>query len=334
MKTLITGAGGFIGFHLARRLLKEGHAVRGLFMPGEETGGLEDIGIEIARGDLTKPGTIAGIADGIETVFHLAARTLDWGTRRQFESIMVEGTKNLLAECSGRVKRFVYFSSVAAMGLGRDLLGATENAARKYCGIPYCDTKIMAEDLVSGFCPKNGMEFTIVRPTNVTGPGSVWVTEIIEAFQRGPVPLIAGGKAPGAFVYIDNLVDGAVMAAGSDKAAGRVYFFRDDYPLSWKEYLEFIGGLVGKKPSGSIPFALAWQMGRFFEAVCTPLGIRPPVTRLAAGVMGKNAAVDCSRAKTELGWTTHIDQDTAMSKIRRWVHDVYLPSRRRKKEIS
>ncbi|NOY68332.1 MAG: NAD-dependent epimerase/dehydratase family protein [Deltaproteobacteria bacterium] len=332
MKALITGAGGFIGSHLAKQLLKQGHEVRGLFLPAEDTAGLKDDGMEVVRGDLTAPETLRGIADGMDTVFHLATRTLDWGTRQQFETIMVGGTKNLLEECRGNIKRFIYFSSVAAMGLGVDLLGATENTARKYCGVPYCDTKIEAEDLVSDVCNKNNMEFTIIRPANVTGPKSVWVTEIIEAFLRGPVPLISGGKAPGAFIYVDNLAEGAILAATSDIAAGHTYFFRDNYDITWKEYLEFIGGLVGKKPFSSIPFKIAWRLGSLCETMCAPLGIRPPLTRLAAGVMGKNNDVDCTRAKTELGWKTIIDQDTALQKIKTWVQKVYLPSRENKKE--
>ncbi|HDK35567.1 MAG TPA: NAD-dependent epimerase/dehydratase family protein [Bacteroidetes bacterium] len=331
MKALITGAGGFIGSRLAAVLLARGHTVRGLFLPGEKTWGMEDSGMKVVRGDITDPDTLKGIADDIDTVFHLATRTLDWGTKKQFEAVMVDGTKNLLAECAGKITRFIYFSSVGAMGLGRDLLGVTENSARRYCGVPYCDTKIDAEDAVADFCGKNGMEFTIIRPTNVTGPKSVWVTEIIEAFLRGPFPLINGGKAPGAFIYIDNLVDGAILAAASERARGRVYFFMDDYDITWKNYIVRIGEMVGKKPFGSLPFALAWRMGSICETVCVPLGIRPPMTRLAAGVMGKILDVDTGRARTELGWKTRVDLEGALKQIEKWVKEVYLPERNMKR---
>ncbi len=327
MKALVTGAGGFIGSHIASALLERGYKVRGLFYFGEDTRGLEKKGIEAVFGDLTDPGTIGGVADGIDIVFHLATRTLDWGTKKQFESIMVGGTANLLAECKGKTGRFVYFSSVAAMGLGRDLAGVNEDEKRITCGIPYCDTKIDAEDLVSDFCSSNDMEYTIVRPSNVTGPGSVWVTEVIDAFLRGPVPLINGGRAPGAFIYVENLVDGAIAAAESPKASGRTYFFRDDYDITWKEYLKRLGALVGKHPGPSIPFGLAWRLGSLCETIFTPLGIRPPVTRLAAGVMGKDLSVDCIRAKTELGYKTKVSQESAMQTIENWVVSVYLPSK-------
>jgi len=324
MKALVTGVGGFIGFHLAQELIERKYRVRGLFMPLESAGYLEKMGAEIVRGDITKPETINGITKDIDVVYHLATRTLDWGTRKQFEEIMVGGTRNLLEESKGNIKRFVYFSSIAALGLGRDLVGLNEDAERKKCGIPYCDTKIIAEDLVKHFCRSNKMDYTIIRPANVFGPGSVWVREILDAFQRGPLPLVGGGKAPGAFVYIKNLVDGTILAGESANAVGKIYHFRDDYPITWKEYLNTLGGWIGKKPFGSIPFKPAWMLGSFLEMLLTPMGIRPPMTRLAAGVMGKNNDVNSNRSKHELGWESRIPLDQAMEEIKEWVHTDYL----------
>jgi len=323
MKALVTGAGGFIGSHLAEELINRGYAVRGLFMPDEHADHLEAMGVEVFRGDLTRPETLKGVAEGIDTVFHLATRTLDWGSRKLFERIMVDGTRNLLEESAASISRFVYFSSIAALGFGRDQVGADEDAERITCGIPYCDTKIVAEDRVKEFCGSRHIDYTIIRPANVIGPGSVWVREVLDGFMRGPLPLIAGGWAPGAFVYVKNLVDGTILAAESEKAIGRIYHFRDDYPITWGEYLKTLGGWVDKKPFGSIPFKLAWTLGSVCEKLLSPVGIRPPVTRLAAGVMGKNNDVDNTRAKTELGWASRVPLDQAMDEIKAWVMEHY-----------
>ena len=142
--------------------------------------------------------------------------------------------------------------------------------------------------------------------------------------------MVDGGRAPGAFVYVANLVDGAILAAESDKAVGRTYHFRDDYDITWGEYIETLGGWIGKKPMGNIPFRLAWILGYILEAVLTPIGIRPTMTRLAAGVMGRNNDVDNSRARKELGWKSSVDLDEAMEEIERWVREVYIPGRRGK----
>jgi nucleoside-diphosphate-sugar epimerase len=330
MKALVTGAGGFIGSFLVRGLVERGYRVRGLFLPGEDAAAAEKLGVEVFRGDLTKPETLTGVADNVDVVFHLAARVLDWGGMAVFKRVMVGGTENLLSECRGTVKRFVYFSSIAALGLGRDIKGLNEDAPRVVCGVPYCDTKGLAEDLVSRRCSDAGTQYVIVRPANVIGPGSVWVTDVLDAYFRGPLPLIDGGKAPGAFVWVTNLADGAIAAAELPAAAGRTYHFRDDYRITWEGYQRFLGSLVGKRPAGSIPFPLAWKLGGALEAVLSPLGIRPPITRLAAGVMGRNLDVDTARAKKELGWKGKVGEAQALAEIERWVKEVYIPGRKGK----
>ena len=151
MKALVTGAGGFIGSFLVKALKQKNYEIRGLFLPDEDASLAKGLGVEVARGDLTKPETLSGICDRVDIVFHLATRVLDWGSTKIFRKIMVDGTKNLLVESSGRVGRFVYFSSIAALGLGRNIEGFDEDAKRVRLGVPYSDTKIDAEDLVTKF---------------------------------------------------------------------------------------------------------------------------------------------------------------------------------------
>ena len=150
--------------------------------------------------------------------------------------------------------------------------------------------------------------------------------EVLDAFKRGPFPLIEGGRAPGAFVYVDNLVDGMILAGTSEMAGGKTYHFCDDSPITWTGYLSTVSGWIGKAPGGSIPFWLARTLGAAAEKLLTPLGIRPPITRLAAGVMGKDNSVNSSRARQELGWQNRVSQDEAMEKIKNWVDTSYQPS--------
>lgn len=318
MKALVTGAGGAIGSRLCKKLLERGDTVRGLFLPDEPTGDLE--GIEIARGDITRPETLDGVAQDIDCVFHLAARVADWGSMDMFRGIMVQGTANLLEHCVGRVGRFVHVSSIAAYGFGRHMKGFTEDAPQDLCGVPYADTKIYGEMVVKGYTFGTDTDYTIIRPANVLGPRSVWVADLIDAFLRGPVPLCDGGRYSTSFVYVDNLVDGIVLAADSEKARGRAYNLRDDYEVTWKEYMERIGSLVGKKPLGSMPARIAWVVGHLLELAYAPFfPARPPITRLAVGVMGYDNDVDTTRAREKLGWSTRVSYEEAMEAVEAWV---------------
>ena len=329
MKALVTGARGLIGSHICRVLLKKGDLVRGLFLPGEDAGDLQEEGVEVARGDITKPPTLKGCARDCDVVYHCAARVLDWGPRRLFTESITHGTHNMLNESLGQAKRFVYLSSIAAYGLKYHNKDGTEDAPLRKVGIPYGDCKADAEGVCRSYHGREGLEVTIIRPSNVFGPTSVWVRDVMDAFQRGPVPLIDGGRCDTAFIFVENLVDGIIAASQSPAAAGRAYHFADDYHVTWREYNITMAELVGKRPMGSLPFSLAWYLAHATELACHPFGVRPPFTRLAVGVMGRENHVDCTRAKKELDFSTRVDYEEAMDKTIRWVEESYLPEKSR-----
>lgn len=323
VKVLVTGAAGFIGSHLVRRLLERGDEVRGLLMPGEPDRGLGDAGMEVVRGDLTDPSSIRGCAAGCDKAIHAANRTIDWGTRAQFFSIGVEGTRNILDECAGEVRRFVFISSIAAYGVGVHMTGFDEYIPLVERGFHYGDAKAEAEQIVGSRAARGDLDATVIRPANVTGPGSVWVRELLDAMCRGPLPLIDGGRWSASMVYVENLVDGILLAMDGDAARGRTYNLRDDYAFTWKEYLEWLGGLIGKKPAGSVPFRAAWRAGRLIQAAFLPLKVRPPLTASAVGIMGRDLDVSSRRAREELGWRTRVSWEEARAAIETWVREEY-----------
>jgi nucleoside-diphosphate-sugar epimerase len=323
MNAFVTGATGFIGTVLTRKLTEQGHRVRALAFPGENTDRLKELGVDVVRGDLLEKDSLRGALDGMDTVFHLAGRVTDWGTREQFYLAIYDATLNLINEATGNVKRFVYISSIAAIGLGRHMRGIRETDPAFKSGIPYNDAKLDAENLVMSHHKAGAVAFTIVRPANVTGPGSVWVRDFIEKMRSLPVPLIDHGRYDSSFIYVDNLVDGIILAGTMEIAKGKIYHLRDDWGVTWKQYVCDLGSLIGKKPLGSMPYRPARILGSLFEMVCTPLGIRPPVTRLSVDVVGRENTVDTSLARTELGWETKISYAEAMEKIGAWVRETY-----------
>jgi nucleoside-diphosphate-sugar epimerase len=324
MRVLVTGANGFIGSSLCPALINRGFEVVGLAMPGEDAADNEAIGVTTVRGDLTHAGSIQGVCDDIDLVYHLAGRVTDWGPRKAFYSSIVDATRNLLDEAAaGNVKRFVYASSVCAFGMGKNLKGKTECDPVFRSGVPYADAKWDAERLCRARARQTGLEVTIIRPTNVTGPGSVWVSDIVERFIESKVPLFDHGRYSASLVYIRNLVDGLLAAGTMEVAAGQTYQFRDDWDVTWRQYMEDLGALVGKRPFVSVPFALMWPVALALEKVMTPLGIRPIATRHTVGIIGRDLDIDNSKAKAELGWSTRVSYAEAIKEIAGWVRERY-----------
>ncbi len=318
MKALITGAAGMIGTSLSRRLLERGDQVRGLLMPDEPDRGLGARGLEIVRGDVTRPETLAGIADGCDQVFHLAARVQEWGRRSQFRQTHYEGTTNMLRECAGKIDRFIYFSSIAYYGTN-PMLGLTEDFEPTFSGLPYPDMKMLCEGLIRTYAAERGLRYTMLRPANVICTRSAHLVNVIDSFLKGLVPLVDGGSYNASFVYVENLVDGVLLAADSDKAVNRAYAFVDDYTVTWRDYLMGVGALLGKKPAFSVSFRQAYALAAVVEYLFMPFNVRPPFTRYAVTLLGQENHVDASRAREELGWKTRVPWEEVWSEIEEYV---------------
>lgn len=326
MKALVTGAAGFIGSHLTRELLERGFVVRGLALPGQDAGWLEALGVEVRFGDMTEPGSIEGLCDGVDIAFHLAGRIEYWGPRRLFFESIVDGTKNVLDEASGKVSRFVYASSVCAIGTNRHLKGHREEDPVRKTGIPYADAKQEAEEVVWEYHDRGAVLGTVFRPANVVGPGSVWVRDTVDSFLNSSVPLFDGGRYSASLVYVDNLVDGIIRAGTLDAGIGRTYQFRDDWDVTWKRYLTDLGAMVGKKPSVSLPFRLVWPVSFLFEKTLSEFNRKPPATRHIVGLLGRDNDIDTTRARQELGWMTIVPYPEAMERIGDWVRENLVDS--------
>ncbi len=312
-----------IGSALSRRLLARGDQVRGLFMPDEpDRGGLAELGLEIVRGNVCEPESLRGIADGCDMAFHLAGRVQEWGARRLFRQSHVDGTRNMLRECAGRVDRFVYFSSTAYYGPA-PARGKTEEATPVLPGLPYPDMKAECEEMVRRYSRDRGLKYTIIRPDNVIGPGSVHIRNAVDSFLKGPVPLVEGCSFSAAFVYLENLIDGVLAAADSEKAVNRAYHFVDDFEVTWGEYLTAVGALLGKKPAFSISYKQAYYLAAIIEYLFLPTGKRPLMTRFMVSIIGQDNHVDTSRAREELGWSTRVPWEDVWAELEAWVRKEY-----------
>ncbi len=321
MKVLVTGASGFMGAALCKTLAERGDDIRALVFPGEDYSHISEYVCETREGDITDQSTLDGIADGVDVVYHLAARVVDHGSYDDFYKPILDGTKNMLEASADKVGRFVYVSSICACGTGNHIKGMKESDPCVKTGVFYGDAKLLAEEAVKGY--EGGFKdgFVIVRPANVTGPRSVWVSEVGGVIRDGIFTYFDRGRHSSSLIFIDNLVDGLVLCGTKQAAKNQTYFFRDDWDVTWKQYLDDLAAMFNKKIWVSLPFGLAWFLGGIWEKLARFFDGRPLITRHSVGLMGRDCDVDTEKARTELGWKTRVSYQEAIKEIELWVKE-------------
>ncbi len=224
---LVTGATGFVGSAVARALLGAGHPVRVLARPNSDRRNLEGLAVEIARGSLEYPGSLAAAVAGCRYLFHVAADYRLWvpDPEAMFR-VNVAGTRDLmLAAADADVVRIVYTSSVATLGIVPDGVADEETPSRAEDMIgPYKRSKFEAEAVVREMIAERGLPAVIVNPSTPIGPGDIKPTPtgrlIVEA-ARGRMP---GYVDTGLNIaHVDDVAVGHLLAAKSGRDRPALY---------------------------------------------------------------------------------------------------------------
>jgi dihydroflavonol-4-reductase len=225
MRVLITGGTGFVGSHVCRRLLAEGHRVRVLVRPTSDGTSLDGLAVERVPGDVTEPWSVAAAAQGQEWVIHAAANLTYWGRDAAWQArVNVEGTRNVIRACrQAGVRRLVHVSSVAAVGIPDD---SGRPADEEFCfnlgdsGLNYHLSKRRAEEEVAAGVAE-GLDAVIVNPASVFGPYGAGYrgADMLSKVRRTPVvPYFTGGLC---VVHVDDVVAGTLAALRRGRAGQR-----------------------------------------------------------------------------------------------------------------
>jgi ornithine--oxo-acid transaminase len=324
---LVTGASGFIGGRLARRLADEGYQVRCLVRPSSDVSALSALDVELATGDLTAPQTLARAVEGCRYVFHCGAMVSDWATPEEVKAVNVAGTRNLLEACGrASVVRLVHLSSTDVYGYPG---GAEIDESYVAGGFRnwYAQTKRDAEAEVQRAGAGSGFETVILRPATVYGPGSREVVlEIARALRRRQMLLIDRGRALAGLCFIDNLLDAALIAMTHEAAPGQAFNVADGVDLSWRRFVDGLAdGLGCPRARWSLPYRLAEGLGvsleygyRFVHRT-TGLTTRPLLSRQAVHVMGTDQSFSNRKARELLGWEPRVDYADGLAATIDWL---------------
>lgn len=322
MRVALTGASGYTGGHILKRLLARGDSVKALVRGGAVTPELTSTGAEIIRGVLANADDAQRLVQGCDAVMHIAAVYRTAGhPDSYYREINVEGTRKLLeASAQAGVRRFVHTSTVGVHGDVRNP-PADENAPIAPSDI-YQQTKAEADALAREFGRAHGLEVAIVRPGAIYGPGETRLLKVFRSIARGRYAVVGKGTPHYHLVYIDDLVDGFLLALDRPEAAGEAFIIAGPRSVSQDELAREVAAATG----GSVwPFHIpAWpiqRLGDIVEAICIPLGIEPMIHRRRVDFWVKNRSFSIEKARRLLGYAPKVDWIEGINRTARWYRD-------------
>ncbi len=321
MKALVTGGGGFLGRYMVEQLLERGDdvtvAARGAYPE------LEKMGAHLVRGDLADPTVARTACDGMDIVFHVAAKAGLWGPRDAFYQANVVATENIIAACREcGVGKLVYTSSPSVIFDGKPHTGCDES-------LPYPDqyesfypeTKAIAERKV---IDANSDELLTVslRPHLIWGPRDPHILPgIIARARQGKLIQVGDGTNMVDMVYVEDAAQAHLQAADALQPgaplAGANYFITQDEPVNlWDWIRTLLTRLDIAPPRRRISLRTARAIGATMECAYRwlPLQGEPRMTRFLASELAMSHYYDISRAKQDFGYQPQWTMDAALEK--------------------
>ena len=316
----LTGASGALGGVLAGRLLADGYSVRALFRSVDQARDLLP-GAEAVIGDLSDERALARLVDNAAATMHIAAMFRSDGSAEDFLEVNLHGTKRLLhAAQRANVKRFVYCSTIGVHG-SVERTPADEQAPispRDY----YQESKVRAELACRNEIGRTRTEIVIVRPCGIYGPGDTRMLKLFTMLTKGIFVQI--GKGTGNFhpVYLDDLADGFVRAMVTPGIDGETFILGGPRYMPLREYIATAATALGVSPPRlEVPYAPVELAARLCEALCSPLGIQPPLHRRRLTFFKHNRAFSIDHARRRLGYDPKIDLPEGFRRTVAWYRE-------------
>ncbi len=322
-KAFVTGANGFIGSALCRRLLQDGIAVRAMCRTPARGQALLEAGAEVVGGDVQESALVHRSAEGCDVVFHVAAAAISRGAGYQY-SVNVQGTRNVIhAAHRAGAERFVHVSTVAVYGYRVDGPIDEDHPHRPSRDDFYMQTKSLGERAAWSYAQRTGLPMTAVRPAFVYGPGSgMWSRTMYAICRRYPVPLIDGGCGHAQPIYIDDLVDLLVTLATHPSAPGNAFHAAPDPAPTWREFLGCYAAIAGNRSTISVPLGVLKPVGMAITLLKRLSG--SPVDAFGAiQYMANRATYKMTRAADVLGWRPRISLEDGMARTEPWLRSIF-----------
>lgn len=322
MKIFVTGGTGFIGSSLVQRLRQEDHEVRVLARSEQAIKMVHELDAKPVPGDITESGSWQNEVPLSDTVVHCAALVTDWGRRRDFHRVNVNGTGNIIHALKGGRGNFVHISSIAVHGFRPGLYNEASPIQRG--GHPYCDSKAAAEQLIDTAVAE-GLKASIVRIAGVYGPGdSRFTMRFLEQAESGRIFIIGRGEQPSNLIYIDDVTEGLMSLIRQGFKPGERYVF--NYPKATtmlntvKQALEALEINVRIL---HIPLTIALGIARLQESWGHLTRKRPPITRYSVRAIGNSCTFSSEITMQKLDWSPRTSIEKGFKRTISWYRKLH-----------
>jgi len=319
---LVTGASGYIGSNLIKKMSERGMKTRALVRHTSNTQGLSQLkNIEICYGDVRDVSSLERAVRDCDMVFHLAACVEDWGAYRTFYEVNYLGTKNILnASIKAKVNKFIYISSVGVLDLSRRGVIREDHPYGHFSGY-YCRSKAEAEKLIKK--SSDLISTLIIRAPAVYGPKDFLFTwKALKLARKNLLFVIDRGKGIFPYIYIDNLVDIILLASQKEKAIGEIFNITDGTNITVLDFFNHFNHLAGKGNIRiSLPYPVAWNLALLLDILNKLTGKPPLLSWTALEFLTLKCRFDISKAREKLGYEPTVSLKEGMERVKLWLEE-------------
>jgi len=319
MKALITGGSGFTGGHLVKSLLNQNINVRILARPTSKIDNLKKPGIEIVIGDITDKDSVFKAVKGVDKVFHIAAAYREANLPdKAYWDVNYGGTKNIIEAClKYETSRLVHCSTI---GVVSSVKNPPSDETTPYSpGDVYQKSKCEAEKEVLKYIKEKKLPASIIRPCAIYGPGDLRLLKMFKIAAKKRTFILGKGKTLFHMVYVDDLVNGFILASEKKEALGEVFIIGGEKYTT----LDELFGLISNEfnvPSTKIhiPLLPVEILSTIIEYAYKPFKKEPPLYRRRVAFFKKDRAFDISKAKKILGYKPEFDLQKGIHTTAKW----------------
>jgi nucleoside-diphosphate-sugar epimerase len=303
---------------LCKRLVANGKEVVAFVRPTSNVADLRALGVECRTVDIKDCNDVMNHFECFDLVYHVAAAyRSEHAERDEFRLVNVEATRNMLdAAKKYGIKRFIHCSTVGVQGEIEDAPASEEYRFKP--GDHYQQSKLEGELLAREYFD-DGLEGVVIRPVGIYGPGDTRFLKLFRPINKGHFFLVGNGNTLYHMTYIDDLIEGFILAGERTEAIGEVFTIAGERYTPIRELIDTIADVLGKpRPKIQIPFLPVYLASVICDKMCRALGLSPPLYPRRVEFFQLDRAFSIDKARRLLGYQPKISLEKGLQLTADW----------------